>query len=93
MLVIVPDRIQECGLICPFVRAGFISPIVILLHLLCQESLNTFLCFLLLLILSIFAKHISQIFYSPPLKYFSEQILVALARNPVNILVIVLESI
>ena len=28
----------------------------------------------------------------PPLKYFSEQILVALARNPLNMLVIVLES-
>ena len=70
MLVIVLDGIQECGLICPFVEAGFISPIVILLHLLCQESLNTFLCFHLLLILSIFAKHISQIFYPPPPQIF-----------------------
>ena len=42
-------------------------------------------CFL---IISIFSKHISQILYFSP-KYFSEHILAALARNPLNMLVIV----
>ena len=40
--------------------------------------------------MSIFAEYTSQIFYSPPpLKYFSEQILEAIVRNSLNILVIV----
>ena len=44
--------------------------------------------------MSIFAEYTSQIFYPPPpppppLKYFSEQILEAIVRNSLNILVIV----
>ena len=77
-----------------FLPVVLLSLLFMSLLLTLNVSFSKFLNILLqcFLIKSIFTKYFSQIIYHP-LRYFSEQILAVLAKNPLNTLIIVLEGI